>query len=283
MSDPKPPDRPPEPPKPPFDPLETRGLRHGEVLGLGFRGEGAENSISLPLAGAAFAALDGLVTVMAAAAYGNLGARGPIVTPANLETLDIVDAKFGSAAFFFKPRHIENLALQVEAPDENRIGRIVSDVVQLVGASKHGDIFEQLRHTHSRVSARYVDLLEAVSVTRAATSWMNTERTIELSYDEALNAIAVLESTEGASTESRPFTGVLYEANARSRGFRLERSDEEGTISGRFDEDIIGQVAEHWNEEVDATVNVTTETLRRTGEVRRRFTLVALGPHREAD
>lgn len=82
-------------------------------------------------------------------------------------------------------------------------------------------------------------------------------------------------SAPDISVEHLEAEGVLYEANARTRGFRLQQ-DDGLTILGRFEPQLFTDVGEAWNHRVRASILVRIERLARSGEERRSFELVAL-------
>lgn len=272
-TDDDPPERPPEPPPPPFPPEEVRDLIDGEVLRLGFHGPEARRSLSLDLGSSSLSALNGLVSVMTADKFGNLGDRGPVATPAHVEPLAIVDALFTSAVFYFAPGAPEELVLPVAG---SPIVDVVDEVIRLVEVSRNDAVVAVAKEHHPRVAARYVDFLDVVSNAQVETHWRGDERTAALSRDDALRALEVLERTDVLSTRPIAVIGTLYEANARSRGFRLERDEDGMIIVGRFAEDLIQTVGALWNQTVIAQIDVTTERLVRTGKERLRFTLTGL-------
>lgn len=279
-----PPERPPEPPPPPFPPEEIRDLYDGEVLRLGFFGDEAHRSLRLDLTGASLGALDVLVSTMAADTFGNLAERGPVARPANVEPLGLVDVVFGSAVFYFAPSPSTELRLPVEQGAQTRISVVVDKVLELVESSTDASVVEVANTHHPRVAARYVDLLDILATAKVETGWSGRERSVVLPRAEAQQALELLERTEVLSTRTIAVVGTLYEANARSRGFRLERDDDGAIIVGRFAEALVDTVGASWNRTVIARIDVTTERLVRTGKERLRFTLIDLElPQRELD
>ena len=246
------------------------------MLGFAFYGSD-KRSLSLEVTGSSLSALNGLVRVMAADKFADLGDRGPVPVPSDLEPLELVDVLFGSTAFYFAPGASEELRLPVEAGGTaSRIAVVGQEVVRLIEASSDDKIVDLANRYHPRVAARYVDLLEVLSSGRSRTGWLAAGASASLSEDDANRALGALERTEELSTRETRVFGTLYEANARSRGFRLQRDEDGSILVGRFAEHLVDKVGALWNQPVLAVIDVTTERLVRTGKERLRFTLTGL-------
>jgi hypothetical protein len=251
----------------------VRDLHEDEVLRLALDWANGNSALGLGVAGASLSGLNDLVAVMAANKYGNLGERGPVALPPDLEPLDLVDFAVGSAVFFLAPGRHPELALPVD--NVSRITSVVDDVLGLIEAGPE-HVVSAAQQYHPRVAAKYVDLLDTFSSAELETSWRTPSRSVLLPGEEARESLQLLERTEELSTRSVVVVGTLYEANARSRGFRLERTDDESIIVGRFASELVDEVGALWNQVVIARIDVTTERLVRTNKERLRSTLVGL-------
>lgn len=289
------PDRPPEPPLPPPqpDPEEPdrpadipespwrigtiRNLSADEVLGLAFTGERARSSVGVQLAGQALSSLDDLVNMLAASIYGQVGKRGPAPLPTGIGTLRLSGLEWGSAAFYFSPGEGEAFQLPV---DENiaglsKIEVVVEELMDLVEASPTDDVIEVARRHSDRVATKYVEFLNVVVSENVDLAWQTKSQGPVLSAVGAGRALAVLEQTDHIRIEDMTAEGVLYEANARTRGFRLLQDDGR-LVLGRFEEALYVQMGNAWNHRVRAAIRVRVERLARSEEERRTFELVGL-------
>lgn len=283
--DPKPPAAPeprPSPaptpiPPPPWRTGTIRALRGDEILGLAFYGAKARLSVGVQLAGEALAALDDLVAMLGAAKYGSVGKRGPAVLPSGLGALRLVDVEFGSAAFYFTSGEGEAMQIDVEAGGgiTTRISDVADELLALVEARGSDNILEVARRYSDRVAVKYVQLLNVVVTEGVDTEWTTTRRRAELPSFDAGAALAVLEQTDHIRIEELIADGVLYEANARTLGFRLQR-DDGSIILGRFEQKLFADIGDAWNHKVRANILVRIERLARSGVERRSFDLVGL-------
>ena len=244
---------------------------------MAFYGANARRSVGVQLAGNALAALDDLVAMLAAAKYGQVGKRGPAVLPSGIGALRLVDVAFSSAAFYFTSGEGEAFQLAVEGgPDlTTRIGDVADELVTLVEARGSDNILEVARRYSDRVAAKYVQLLDIVVTEGVDTEWKTPHRSAELPTLDAGTALAVLEQTDHIRVEELVADGVLYEANARTLGFRLLQ-DDGSIILGRFEQKLFAEIGEAWNHRVRASILVRIERLARSGEERRSFELVGL-------
>lgn len=268
-------------PPPPWRTGTIRALEGDEILGLAFYGEQARKSVGVQLAGGALAALDELVAVLAAAKYGQLGRRGPAIVPPGMGALRLVNVAFGSAAFYFTSGEGEAFRIPV-APEEppTRIADVADEVVTLAEARGSDEILEVARRYSDRVAAKYVQFLEVVVAQRVDTELATPRRRAELPSFDAGAALAALEQTDHIRVEELTAEGVLYEANARTLGFRLIQ-DDGLIIQGRFEQKLFVDIGEAWNHRVRAGILVHIERLARSGDERRTFeltTLQILGP-----
>lgn len=249
---------------------------------MGFYGPKARRSVGAQLAGSAVAALDDLVAMLAAAKYGRVGKRGPAVLPSGIGALRLVNVAFGSAAFYFTSGEGEAFQLAVEGDEDifARIGDVADELLILVEARGSDDILEVARQYSDRVAAKYVQLLDIVVTEGVDTEWTTPHGHAELPTLDAGAALAVLEQTDHIRVEELAADGVLYEANARTLGFRLLQDDGR-IILGRFEPKLFADIGEAWNHRVQASILVRIERLARSGEERRSFELVdlrVLGP-----
>ena len=253
-------------------------LQGGEVLGLAFTGDQVRHSIGLQLAGQALAALDDLVSMLAAAMYGSVGKRGPASLPTGIGALRLDDVAWGSAAFYFTPGQGEAFQLRVEGDETeltSKIDGVVDELMNLVDASSGQDVIEVARRYSDRVAARYVEFLEIVVTEGADLAWQTQRRSVVMPAASSGKALALLEQIEEVRVEHLDVEGLLYEANARSRGFRLVQDDGR-LILGHFEEALYPVVGEAWNHRVHAAIRVRVERLARSHEERRSFELTGL-------
>jgi hypothetical protein len=157
----------------------------------------------------------------------------------------------------------------------SRVAGVVEELLELVVASAGDEILEVAGRYNERVAAKYVQFLDVVVNEGVDVSWRSKRRAVDLPVSFAGRAYATLERTEDVQVDHETLEGVLYEANARTRGFRLVQDDGR-LIIGRFDEALYPLVGEAWNHRVKATIRVQTERLARSGEERRTFTLTNL-------
>ncbi len=277
----------PEPEKPdeatdiPESPWRTgtiRNLEIEEVLGVAIIGENAKASVGARLAGEALSALDELVTTLAAAVHGNLGKTGPSRLPTGMGALRLTHVAWGSAVFYFTPGEGEAFQLsvddsltQVSSTAEDVLGQLM----ELVEAGSSEEVIALARRHHDRVATKYVQFLEVLVMEQVGVAWRTRDRAPVLGPSTAGRALAVLERTDEVSSEQLLVEGVLYEANARTHGFRLLQDDGK-LIFGRFDDGLSPVVGDAWNHRVAANILVRIERLARSGNERRTFELQAL-------
>jgi hypothetical protein len=221
--------------------------------------------------------LDDLVAMLAAAKYGRVGKRGPAVVPSGIGALRLVNVAFGSAAFYFTSGEGEAFQMPAQGGADltSRIAEVAGDLLTLVEARGSDNILEVARQYSDRVAAKYVQLLEIVVTEGVDTEWQTPDRGAELPILEAGTALAALEQTDHVRVEELLAEGVLYEANARTLGFRLLQ-DDGLIILGRFEPQLFAEIGDAWNHRVAANILVRIERLARSGEERRRFDLVGL-------
>lgn len=231
------------------------------------------------------AALDEVVAMLSAAKYGSVGKRGPASLPSGIGALRLVDAAFGSAAFYFTSGEGEafQIGLGTEAAETETTSRLVDvadELLTLIEARGSDQVLEIARRYSDRVAAKYVQLLDVIVAEGVDTEWTTPRRLVELPVYDAGTALAVLEQTDHVSVEELDADGVLYEANARTRGFRLLQEDGR-VILGRFEPKLFADVGDAWNHRVRCHILVRVEKLARSGGERRSFELMAieiLGP-----
>ena len=226
------------------------------------------------------AGLDELVAILAAAKYGSVGKRGRASLPSGIGALRLVDAAFGSAAFYFTSGEGEafQIGIGVETAEvdiTSRIADVVDELLTLIEARGSNKVLEIARRYNDRVAAKYVQLLDVIVAEGVDTEWTTPSRVVELPIYDAGTALAVLEQTDHVSVEELDADGVLYEANARTRGFRLLQEDGR-VILGRFEPKLFGDVGVAWNHRVRCHILVRVERLARSGEERRSFELIAI-------
>jgi hypothetical protein len=278
----------PEPPSPEIPPSpwrtgKIRMLKEQEILGYAFTGKKVQGSVAVRFAGQALAALDELVSMLAASIYGQVGKRGPAQLPPGIGALRLTNVAWGSAAFYFTSG--EGEAFQIAPAEQARdftsqIDGVIDQLLDIVQASASDEILDTARLYNDRVAAKYVQFLEVIVEEGVDVTWEAPSRSASLPISHASRALAALERTEKIRVESTIVTGTLYEANARSRGFRLLQDDGR-LLQGHFAEDLYSVVGEAWNQRVSATIDIRIETLARSGEERRKFELVrveTLGP-----
>lgn len=265
-------------PESPWRTGTIRNLKLEEVLGVAFLGEPVIASIGARLAGHALGALDELVTMLAASMYGNVGKSGAARLPTGIGALRLADVAWGSAVFYFTPGEGEAFQLSVEESSTQVFSKaedVMGKLMKLIEAGSGEAVITEARRYNDRVAAKYVQFLEVVVAEQVGVAWRTRDRDPVLPRSTAGRALAVLEQTEEVSSEQIRYEGVLYEANARTRGFRLLLDD--GTlIFGRFDEGLFPVVGEAWNQRVTANVLVRVERLARSGNERRTFELRAI-------
>lgn len=263
-------------PPPPWRTGTIRALEGDEILGLAFYGEQARKSVGVQLAGSALAALDELVAMLAAAKYGQVGKRGPAIVPSGMGALRLVNVAFGSAAFYFTSGQGEAFRIPLE-PEEapTRIADVADEVVTLVEARGSDEILDVARRYSDRVAAKYVQFLEVIVAERVDAELATPRRRAELPSFDAGAALAALEQTDHIRVEELTAEGVLYEANARTLGFRLIQ-DDGLIIQGRFEQKLFADIGEAWNHRVRVRILVRIERLARSGDERRTFELIAL-------
>ncbi len=263
-------------PESPWRTGTIRNLKIAEVLGVAFMGEPVKASIGARLAGEALSALDELVTMLAAAMYGNVGKSGPARLPGGIGALRLVHVAWGSAGFYFTPGEGEAFQISVDEPLTQVFSKaedVVGHLMELIEAGSSEEVITVARRYNDRVAAKYVQFLEVVVAEQVGVAWRTRDRDPVLPRSTAGRALAILERTEEVSSEQLQVEGVLYEvANARTRGFRLLQDD--GTlIFGRFDEGLYPLVGDAWNQRVAADIQVRVERLARSGNERRTFEL----------
>lgn len=262
-------------PESPWRTGTIRNLESDEVLGVAFTGEPVRASIGAQLAGQALSALDELVRILAASMYGNVGKSGQARLPIGVGALRLTHVALGSAVFYFTPGEGEEFQLSIDDPEVQVVTKaddVIGQLMELVDASAGDEVVEVARRYNDRVAAKYVQFLEVVVAEQIGVAWRTRERDALLERSSAGRALAVLEQTEEISTERLLIEGTLYEANARTRGFRLLQDD--GTlIFGRFDEALYAVVGEAWNQRVAVEIQVRVERLARSGNDRRTFEL----------
>ncbi len=255
----------------------VRMLEGAEVLGVAFTGSRVNKSIGAQLAGQALTALDYLVTMLAAAKFGKVGKRGPATLPTGIGALRLSGIAWGSAAFYFTPG--EGEAFHIPEPGTieptSKIIEVVDELMDLVEASPTDAVVDVARRHSDRVAAKYVQFLEIVVTDQVGLAWRTTKRDPVLPPTAAGRALAVLEQTDHIRIEDMKVEGVLYEANARTRGFRLQL-DDGLLVTGQFEEALYGVVGDAWNHRVAADIRVRVERLARSGDERRTFELVGL-------
>jgi hypothetical protein len=255
----------------------VRMLEGAEVLGVAFTGNRVNKSIGAQLAGQALTALDDLVTMLAAAKFGKVGKRGPATLPTGIGALRLSGIAWGSAAFYFTPGEGEAFQIPESGTVEptSKITEVVDELMDLVEASPTDEVVDVARRHSDRVAAKYVQFLEVVVTDRVGLAWRTTKRDPVLPPTAAGRALAVLEQTDHIRIEDLQIEGILYEANARTRGFRLQR-DDGLLVTGRFEEVLYDVVGDAWNHRVVADIRVRVERLARSGDERRTFELVGL-------
>ena len=215
--------------------------------------------------------------MLAAAKYGRVGKRGPAVVPSGIGALRLVHVAFGSAAFYFTSGEGEAFQIPTEGGADltTRISDVADELLGLVEARGSDNILEVAKQYSDRVAAKYVQFLEVVVTEGVDTEWQTPHRHAELPTLEAGTALAALEQTDHVRVEELTAEGTLYEANARTLGFRLLQDDGR-IIVGRFEAHLFSEIGDAWNHRVVANILVRIETLARSGEERRRFDLVGL-------
>jgi hypothetical protein len=262
-------------PESPWRTGTIRNLEIGEVLGVAFLGKPVEGSIGAQFAGQALSALDDLVTILAASRYGKVGERGPVRLPGGIGALRLAGVGWGSAVFYFRPGEgdafrlsVNDSSTQVSSGAEDVMGQLM----ELVEAGSSDEVLTVAQRYNDRVAAKYVQFLEVVVAEQVGVAWRTRDRDPVLPRSTAGRALAMLEQTEEVSSEQQEVEGILYEANARTRGFRLLLDD--GTlILGRFDEALSPHVGEAWNQRVSAGIRIRVERLARSGNERLTFEL----------
>lgn len=265
-------------PESPWRTGTIRNLESDEVLGLAFIGQPVQKSIAAQLAGQALSALDDLVTILAASMYGKVGERGPARLPTGVGALRLTGVAWGSAVFYFSPGEGDALQLSVDDSStqaSSKAEEVMGQLMEIIDAGSSEQVVEVARRFNDRVAAKYVQFLEVVVAEHVGVAWRTRDRSQVLSHSTAGRALAMLERTEEVSSAQWQVEGVLYEANARTRGFRLVQDN--GTlILGRFDEGLSPRVGEAWNQRVAATIQARVERLARSGSERRTFELRAI-------
>jgi hypothetical protein len=270
------PAEPPPIPPSPWETEEIRLLEEGEVLGIRFSGDGAVSTLPLDSATRLLASIDELVSMAAATRFGNVGARGPAPLPDGVGHLGIAGFAIGSAVFYLTTGEGETFVIgDGEAGEEARVEIAITDLIELVSAGDSDQLLEVAREKHERLVAKYVQFLEALTVSRVSADLLTRRESTSLSLGTAESALVKLEASEEVETEVSEFVGMLYEANARSRGFRLELPDG-SSIGGKFEEALYEEIPRAWNHVVRASVQVSTKKLVRSGEERKEFLLRSL-------
>jgi hypothetical protein len=268
----------PEAPPSPWRTGKIRMLKEQEILGYAFTGRKVQGSVAVRFAGQALAALDELVSMLAASIYGQVGKRGPAQLPLGMGALRLTNVAWGSAAFYFTSG--EGEAFQIAPVEEARdftsqIDGVIDQLLNIVQASASDEILETARLYNDRVAAKYVQFLEVIVEEGVNVMWETPTRSASLPISHANRALAALERTDEIRVETTIVTGTLYEANARSRGFRLLQDDGR-LLQGHFAEDLYPVVGDAWNQRVSATIAIRVEILARSGDERRKFELVSL-------
>lgn len=124
------------------------------------------------------------------------------------------------------------------------------------------ELLEQIRPLPDRIGRAYVGMLNVLVEENVTSTWRSPEQAVTLPARQANRAKDVLERVEIVSVEDTEAIGLLYEADSKNYGFRLE-PDEGRTIRGHFGPDLTEIIRAAWDRRVRVRLRVTRRRLNR--------------------
>jgi hypothetical protein len=196
-----------------------------------------------------------------------IGERGKLPQLTGIGTLSFAGLSEGSAVFHFTiPPRDEQLMItasgDIATPMEEAIRLLLEIISNSTGEEAEQLLLERLRELPERVGANYSDLLDVLLRNNIETRWRTGDQQAALPAADVRRARAVLERVEIVDAGIEEHTGLLYEANAKEREFRLE-SDIGRTIQGTYHEDLTEIIRGAWNHRVRAKLRLTVRRLER--------------------
>ena len=193
-----------------------------------------------------------------------------------LATVDLSSVAFGnSVTIEFKVGDPENEVATYGLQSASE------EILNLVAQRDPEEVIHEA-HKHGFIVANSVaKLVEAIASTRAQTTWSGPSHDpIRITPGQAAFIGKTLSNVEQGKPEEIVVTGVLNQADAKRKTFRLDVEDETSdvtTISGTYLDDIESLVRTNWGRRVRATITRTEIRRAKTAKPKYVYELRSFG------